>query len=66
MLFVFYLLKKNDPLLHVRCKSMLISIGLAGNLKVKLRVHLFGVVFKQWNDYQVSLPALFNLKNRIY
>ncbi len=43
---------------------MLISIGLAGNLKVKLRVHLFGVVFKQWYDYQVSLPALFNLKNR--
>ncbi len=40
------------------------SLGLAGNLKVKLRVHLFRGVFKQWDDYQVSLPALFNLKNR--
>ncbi len=52
-------IEKNDPL----SKSMWIS-RISWSFEGEIRVHLFRGVFKQWDDYRVSLPALFNLKNR--
>ncbi len=40
------------------------SLGLAVNLKVKIRVHLCRGVFSKCNDYQMSVCDLFYLKNR--
>ncbi len=38
------------------------SLGL--EFEGEIRVHLSRGVFNQWDDYQVSVPALFYLKNR--